>query len=82
MKITVQLLGGFRQYLPQNAKGDTIEVILENESSALDLANKMGIPKDLPKNILVNGRPFKEPPGEKLLNNSDVVAIFPYVVGG
>lgn len=82
MKITVRLLGGFSQYLPKNAKADTIELIFENGSSVSDLMTKMGLPKDQPKNILINGRPFGDPPEEKLLNDSDVVAMFPYVVGG
>jgi len=82
VKITVKLLGGFSQYLPKNAKADTIEVALENGSSVLDLLNKVGIPKDQPKNILINGRPFGEPPDEKLLNDNDVVAMFPFVAGG
>ena len=78
----MKLLGGFSQYLPKNAKADTIEVALENGSSVLDLLNKVGIPKDQPKNILINGRPFGEPPDEKLLNDNDVVAMFPFVAGG
>lgn len=82
MKITAKLLGGFSQYLPENAKADTIEVVLENGSSVLDLVNKVGIPNDQPKNILINGRPFGGPPDEKLLNDNDVVDMFPYVVGG
>ncbi len=82
MKITVKLLGGFSQYLPKNAKADTVELALENGSTILDLVTKLGLPRDQPKNILIHGRPFREPPEEKLLNDSDVVAIFPYVVGG
>jgi molybdopterin converting factor small subunit len=82
VRITVKLLGGFSKYLPKNAKADTMEVILENGSSASDLVSKMSLPENQPKNILINGRPFGEPPGEKLLKDSDVVTIFPYVVGG
>lgn len=82
MKVKVRLLSGFRQYLHKNAKGDDIEVILENGSSVLDLLSKIGLPRDLPKNILINGRPFGEPPEEKFLNDNDLVVIFPYVVGG
>lgn len=82
MKITVRLLGGFSQYLPKSAKTDTIELILENGSSVSDLVTKVGLPKNQPKNILINGRPFGEPPEKRSLNENDVVTIFPYVVGG
>lgn len=68
--------------LPKNVKADTIEVVLENGGSVFDLVNKVGILRDWPQNILINGKPFGEPPEEKLLNDNDVVVMFPYVVGG
>lgn len=82
MKITLKLLGGFSQYLPKNVKLDTMEVVLENGASVLDLVNKVGIPKDRLQIILINGRPFREPPEEKLLNDNDEVVLLPHMVGG
>lgn len=85
MKIKVRLFGELREFLPQQRKGSIFDcqVEVERGSKVSDVIKKLGLPTDRPKVILINGRAFPEDKiGEKMLEESDILSIFPYIVGG
>lgn len=81
MKIFVKLSTTLRQYLPgyDPEKGLELELDSGVETSALDLANHLGIPVSEIKFVMLNGR---YQPMRTVLRADDRVAYFPAVGGG
>ena len=76
ISVTVKFFANLRQYGPQKtvlelSEGNTVKFILE----------KFKIPKE-EKNliIMINGRPHQK--ASSILENGDILAIFPKIAGG
>lgn len=57
-----------------------LEVEFSDESNILNLLMKIGIPKNIPIMVLVNGKPPSSL--DERLKNGDIVVIFPPMAGG
>lgn len=84
MHITFKLFANLRDYLPQ-ATDSQCQVVLEVEegTTPADLAEKYQLPPKLVHLVLVNGHYI--PPEERastVLNEGDVLAIWPPIAGG
>ncbi len=80
INIEVQLYFDLANYLPAVAKDRKFSITLGEKSTIQNLLNKLGLPEDITKVILVNG--IKPNSNEIQLQNDDVVAIFPPMAGG
>ncbi len=79
MKIEVKLFFNFAEHLPPDAKNKTAVLSLEDGTSVHGLITQLGLPEEIPKSILVNGRRA----GDKaILQENDSVAVFPPMAGG
>lgn len=77
MMIRVKIFAEFRKYAPDGQKEFTLE--LASAETADRAVARLGLPPDLPKVVLVNGR--REKPGT-VLKESDILTIFPLMEGG
>ena len=80
MIVKVKLFATLRRYGPPDVKlGENFPVILDESSDINQLLNKLKIPKDQAKIIMINGNISKR---QEMLKEEDEVAIFPPVGGG
>ena len=77
--IELRLFGNLRQYLEGIELGKGYIMKLDDGSTIRVVINSLGIPADIIKIILVNGRPKKL---DNILFDSDRLAIFPPIAGG
>ena len=79
MKLEVKLFANFREFLPPGAEKYTCWLELEDGTSIGQVLEKLKIPDDIPMITLVNGlhRTF-----EDLVEQGDVLSVFPPVAGG
>jgi molybdopterin converting factor small subunit len=81
ISITVKIHHGFKKFLPAGMKtGDPFEISLE-ENTAVGglLRDKIKLPVDMPKLILINGLHSKE---QQTLKDGDKVSLFMPMAGG
>lgn len=76
--IEIRLFGHLREYLP-DPKSSEAQVEVEEGQTVGALLDRLGIPPQDPKIILVNGVHARK---ETLLNHGDRVSVFPPVAGG
>lgn len=78
MKVTLKLFATLRKYCKDNEKGVCI-IEIEEGATVQHIIDKLSIPPDIPKIILVNGT-------QKTLSDSvhdeDTVSVFPPIAGG
>jgi molybdopterin converting factor small subunit len=79
MKIEVKLFANFRDYLPEGSDRFSCMFTLNPSGRVSDVLEKLGIPTDHPKIILINGVHGKE---DHSLKEGDVLSVFPPVAGG
>ncbi|MBI9045863.1 MAG: MoaD/ThiS family protein [Anaerolineaceae bacterium] len=79
MKITLKFLANYRQYLPPEAIGGQYDMEIETGLHALEIVAQFGVPTDENSVILVNGRTPKQ---EDILQDGDIVFVFPAMAGG
>lgn len=80
MRISVRLLASYRRYIPDlHDPRVGYELEIGDHTSVANLLSGLPIPREEPATILVNG---KHASGEQMLEDGDVVAIFPAVGGG
>ncbi len=78
--VNIKLHPGFQAFVPKGMAGRRIEFVLPDSSTLEFLLNeKIGIPQDLPKLIIVNGI-HSEPLG--ILKQNDRVTVFMPTAGG
>lgn len=79
MKVTVRLFAVLRRYLPPGSDGRSFRMEVEDGATVRALIERMGIPDNLPRIVMVNSlrvtmtRPLKD---------GDTVSLFPAVGGG
>jgi molybdopterin converting factor small subunit len=79
INIEVQLYFDLAQYLPAGAKEKKFPMTLAEGTTIQNLLNKLALPEDITKVIVVNGLTATT---ERKLQTGDVVAIFPPMAGG
>ncbi len=80
MQLTVRLLAGYRRYLPQNhdlQAGYSYQV--PPSSKVGDILAELPIPVDDAYTFLLNGSHAQR---DQILNEGDILAVFPAVGGG
>lgn len=70
------------KYLPADANGHEVSMDVDSSTSAYDILDKYGVPREMAHLVLVNGVYLQ--PEERLLplKENDVLAIWPPVAGG
>lgn len=79
MKVEVKLFANFRDYLPKGSDRFSCTVTLNPSGRVVDVLEKLGLPPEHPKIILINGVHGKE---DDPLKEGDVLSVFPPVAGG
>jgi molybdopterin converting factor small subunit len=79
MKVELKLFATFRQYLPPGTVGSAAAVEVAAGAQVADLLAQLGVPHHDSTMILVNGRSAGL---ERVLEENDVVAVFPAMAGG
>ena len=79
MEIEIKLFATLRDYLPKGSSRFSCKMEVGHPTRVQDILLRLKIPEDMPKIILVNGIHGKK---EQILNEGDVVSIFPPVAGG
>ena len=84
MQVELRLFMDFREYLPADSEGGKTKVSLNEGATILDLLNTVGIPSDKPKILVINEASYgmSQEVNEHLLEDGDVIAVFPPVGGG
>ena len=77
--IEVKLFFYFAKFLPADEKNKTATLALQDGITVQALIDKLGLPRHIPKAILVNGIKAGY---DTCLKNHDSVAIFPPMAGG
>ena len=79
MKVRLKLFATFRRYLPPGTQGSACDVEVPDGAQVSDLLSQLNLPEKGPLMILVNGR---DAALDRVLQDGDVIAIFPAVAGG
>lgn len=77
MRIRVKLYGEMKQFAP--GKESQFDLTLLPGVPLADALEILGIPRDSPHTVLVNGRRVKKSTG---LKENDILVIFPQLCGG
>ena len=79
MKVRLKLFAVFRRYLPPGTQGNACDVEVPDGTQVSDLLSRFGVPEKESLLILVNGR---DAGLDRVLQDGDVVAVFPTLAGG
>ena len=79
MKVEIRLFAQLSQYLPPDAKGRRAVIDVPIASSVRDTARCLGIPEDTTGVMLINGQ---QADLDTILEENDVVSLFPPIAGG
>ncbi len=81
ISVSVKIHHGFKQFLPEGMKtGEPFDISLEDNTAVGDLLrDKIKLPLDMPKLILINGLHSKE---QQTLKDGDKVSLFMPMAGG
>jgi molybdopterin converting factor small subunit len=80
VEIEVHLFATLATYLPAGATDGTASLRVVGPTTAGQLVRSLGIPDDLPRMVLINGRDALAE--ETPLRDGDVVSVFPPLAGG
>jgi len=81
ISVTIKIHHGFKKFLPAVMKtGDPFDISVEDNTAVGDLLrDKIKLPSDMPKMILINGLHRKE---QQTLKDGDKVSLFMPMAGG
>jgi molybdopterin converting factor small subunit len=79
MKVRLKLFATFRRYLPPGTQGSACDVEVSEDTPVGDLLSQFGVLEKESRMILVNGR---DAGPDRVLQEGDVVAVFPTLAGG
>lgn len=79
MRIEVQLYATLSPYLPEGARDRKAVMEFDNSLTVGKVFDQLGIPKDHPKMVLINGIHAED---DAPLKDGDVLAVFPPMAGG
>ena len=79
MKIEVALYATLAKYLPPGAQNRKAAIEVKDGATVREVMDQLGIPRDLPNILLVNGR---QTPEDAVLKDGVTLSIFPPLAGG
>ncbi|MGH7303220.1 MAG: MoaD/ThiS family protein [Candidatus Rokuibacteriota bacterium] len=79
MRVEVRLFATLAQFLPSDGRDGATLLEIPDGSTVTEVTRRLGIPPDLARVVLVNGR---DAGAEAPLTARDVVTIFPPLAGG
>ena len=79
MRVEVRLFATLAAFLPPDGRDGAAELEIPEGGTVVEVARRLGIPPDLARVVLVNGRDVGL---EAPLAARDVVTIFPPLAGG
>ena len=79
MEIEVKLFATLRDYLPKGSGQFSCKVEIDSADTVRDVLDRLSIPEEMPKIILVNGVHSNL---DQVLKFGDVLSVFPPVAGG
>lgn len=79
MKVKLKLLATYRNFLPPGVEKGELELTIPGGISVHELVERYGVPAGESSVILVNGQ---TPKGDAVLEDGDVVFVFPAIAGG
>ena len=84
MNIEVRTFINFKNYLPPDAKDGKAVLAIRDGATFADLLSELGIPMEEPRIVVLNGVSQGTSPevNSRVLNEGDIVAIFPPLGGG
>jgi len=79
VRVEVRLFATLTAFLPPDGRDGAAELEIPEGSTVIEVTRRLGIPSDLARVVLVNGRDLGS---EAPLAARDVVTIFPPLAGG
>ena len=79
MRVEVRLFATLAPFLPADSRDGAADLEIPEGSTIVDITDRLGIPPDLARVVLVNGRDVGS---NAPLAPRDVVTIFPPLAGG
>jgi len=79
VRVEVRLFATLTAFLPPDGRDGAAELEIPEGSTVIEVTRRLGIPPDLARVVLVNGRDLGS---EAPLAARDVVTIFPPLAGG
>ena len=79
MRVEVRLFATLAPFLPADSRDGAADLEIPEGSTIVDVTDRLGIPPDLARVVLVNGR---DAGSNAPLAPRDVVTIFPPLAGG
>ncbi len=79
MEIEVKLFGTLRDYLPKGSDQFSCKVDINTTDTVRDVLERLEIPEEIPKIILVNAIHSNL---DRILKLGDVLSVFPPLAGG
>ncbi len=79
MKVEIKLFGYMKEYVPGGEDYSSCQVALQDGARVDQLLERLGIPGDVPKIVLIDGLTVKP---DHPLKEGDSVNIFPPLTGG
>jgi molybdopterin converting factor small subunit len=79
VRIEVRLFANLAAFLPPHGRDGIAELEIPDGSTITDVTHQLGMPPDLARVVLVNGR---DAGSDAALSPRDVVTIFPPLAGG
>ncbi len=79
MEIEVKLFATLRDYLPKGSGQFSCKVEIDSTDTVRNVLERLEIPEEMPKIILVNGVHSNL---DRVLKFGDVLSVFPPVAGG
>lgn len=79
MRVEVRLFATLAEFLPSDGREGAAVLEVPDGSTVTEITRRLGIPPDLARVVLVNGR---DASSEAPLTARDVVTIFPPLAGG
>ncbi|MCY4050647.1 MAG: MoaD/ThiS family protein [Gammaproteobacteria bacterium] len=82
MKITVKLFSSLMVYLPSGTSGNAIELIENSPLTPTDIMERLKVPREEVRTVMLNGTFLPEHERQKVLQDGDVLTVWPAIQGG
>jgi molybdopterin synthase sulfur carrier subunit len=82
VELRLKLFSSLMEYLPTNAKGNSVSLNLSGDMSCHGLIDYYKIPRDVVQVVMVNGEFVAVENRENPLADGDTVSVWPAIQGG